>query len=146
MIFTKRLRWHRLQFQSGTSKVCITLQYKKTYTQKTLLFLVEMKRRHHYAYLQTIILISYNLILNDRSVPRVKGRGLWSVLVSVCRVVLSKRCSENMQQIYRRIPMLKCNFNKVALHFNLLAITLQHRQSSINLLHIFRTTFLKNNA
>ena len=25
-----------------------------------------------------------------------------------------KRCSENRQQIYRRTPMLKCNFNKVA--------------------------------
>ena len=30
------------------------------------------------------------------------------------RAVLSKRCSENMQQIYRRTPMLKCDFNKVA--------------------------------
>ena len=31
------------------------------------------------------------------------------------RRVLSKRCSENMQQIYRRTPMPKCDFNKVAL-------------------------------
>ena len=31
------------------------------------------------------------------------------------RVVLRKRCSENMQQIYRRTPMLKCDFSKVAL-------------------------------
>ena len=30
------------------------------------------------------------------------------------RVVLRKRCSENMQQIYKRTPMLKCAFNKVA--------------------------------
>ena len=30
------------------------------------------------------------------------------------RGILSKRCSENMQQIFRRIPMLKCDFNKVA--------------------------------
>ena len=30
------------------------------------------------------------------------------------RVVLRKTCSENMQQIYRRTPMLKCDFNKVA--------------------------------
>ena len=30
------------------------------------------------------------------------------------RGVLKKRCSENMQQIYRRTPMPKCNFNKVA--------------------------------
>ena len=30
------------------------------------------------------------------------------------RSVLKKSCSENMQQIYRRTPMRKCNFNKVA--------------------------------
>ena len=29
------------------------------------------------------------------------------------RGVLEKRCSENMQQIYRRTPMPKCDFNKV---------------------------------
>ena len=29
--------------------------------------------------------------------------------------VLKKRCFENMQQIYRRTPMSKCDFNKVAL-------------------------------
>ena len=31
------------------------------------------------------------------------------------RGVLRKICSENMQQIYRRTPMPKCNFNKVVL-------------------------------
>ena len=30
------------------------------------------------------------------------------------RGVLRKRCSENMQQMYRRTPMPKCDFNKVA--------------------------------
>ena len=30
------------------------------------------------------------------------------------RGVFEKRCSENMQQIYRRTPIPKCNFNKVA--------------------------------
>ena len=30
------------------------------------------------------------------------------------RHVLRKSCFENMQQIYRRIPMPKCNFNRVA--------------------------------
>ena len=29
--------------------------------------------------------------------------------------VLRKRCPENMQQIYRRTSMEKCDFNKVAL-------------------------------
>ena len=31
------------------------------------------------------------------------------------RDVPIKRCSENMQQIYRKTPMPKCDFNKVAL-------------------------------
>ena len=30
------------------------------------------------------------------------------------RGVFEKRCSENIQQIYRRTPIPKCNFNKVA--------------------------------
>ena len=30
------------------------------------------------------------------------------------RVALKKRCSENMQQIYRRTSISKCDFNKVA--------------------------------
>ena len=29
--------------------------------------------------------------------------------------VLRKRCSENIKQIYRKTPMSKCDFNKVAL-------------------------------
>ena len=38
------------------------------------------------------------------------------------RVVLSKRCSEKMQQIYKRTPMPKCEFNKTTLlipHFGI---------------------------
>ena len=30
------------------------------------------------------------------------------------RGVLRKRCSENMQQMYRKKPMPKCDFNKTA--------------------------------
>ena len=30
------------------------------------------------------------------------------------RGVFNKKCSENMLQVYRRTPMPKCNFNKVA--------------------------------
>ena len=47
------------------------------------------------------------------------------------RGVFRKRCSENMQQIYRRTPMPKCDFNKVAKHYgmgvlcNLIEITLR---------------------
>ena len=53
--------------------------------------------------------------------------------------VSRKSCLENMQQIYRRAPMPKllCNF---------IEITLQHGCSPGNLLHIFRTPFLKNTS
>ena len=32
------------------------------------------------------------------------------------RGVLGKRCSENMQQIYRLTSMPKCDFNKISKH------------------------------
>ena len=51
--------------------------------------------------------------------------------------VLMKGCSNNMQQIYRRTPMPKCNFNKVENNF--IEIALGHGCSFVNLLHIFRT-------
>ena len=47
--------------------------------------------------------------------------------------VIRKRRFENMQQIFKRAPMPQCDFNKVVLH-----------GCSVNLLHIFRTPFLKN--
>ena len=83
------------------------------------------------------------------------------------RGVSRNRCSENMQQIYRRTPMPKDDFNKVALqlywnhtsawvatllksHFdmdcNFIEIALRHGCSPVNLLHIFRTPFLKNTS
>ena len=36
------------------------------------------------------------------------------ILKQTSPAVLRKRCSENMQQIYRRTPMAKCSFTKVA--------------------------------
>ena len=53
-----------------------------------------------------------------------------------------KRCSEKMQQIYRKTPMPKCDFNKVAkqIYWNRTLAWC----SPVNLLHIFRTPFLKN--
>ena len=48
--------------------------------------------------------------------------------------ILTKRCAENMQQIYWRTPIPKCDFNKVAKNWC----------SPVNLLHIFRTPFRKN--
>ena len=58
------------------------------------------------------------------------------------RGVLGKKCSENMQQIYRRTPKPKCDFNKVACNF--VEIILLHGCSPVNLLHIFRTRFPKD--
>ena len=58
------------------------------------------------------------------------------------KYVLRKRCPENMQQIYRRTPMPKCDFNKVAL--NVIEIAFRNGCSPVNLLHIFRTSFPKN--
>ena len=57
------------------------------------------------------------------------------------RYVLRKSCSENIQQIYRRTPMPKCDFNKFAKQ-----LTLWHACSLANLLHISRTHFYKNTS
>ena len=59
------------------------------------------------------------------------------------RGVLRKRCSEDIQQIYKRTPMPKCDFNKVAKDF--IEIALRHGCSPVNLLHIVKTPFLNNN-
>ena len=56
------------------------------------------------------------------------------------RGVLRKRCSENMQQIYRRTSMPKCDFNKVASNF--IEIAVRHECSPIN----FKTLFPKNTS
>ena len=52
------------------------------------------------------------------------------------RGVPRKRCSENMQQIYRRKPMAKCDFNKFA----------KHDCSPVTVRYIFITPFLKNTS
>ena len=62
------------------------------------------------------------------------------------RVLLKKKCSENMHQIYRRTPMPKCDFNKVALLSNFIEIALRHGCSPVNLLRIFRIPFLRNTS
>ena len=55
------------------------------------------------------------------------------------RGILEKMCSENVQQIYRRKPMPKCDFNKVAKQLY------QNRTSAwvspVNLLHISEHLF-----
>ena len=58
-------------------------------------------------------------------------------------IVPREKCSENMQQIYRILPIPKCDFNKVA-YCNFIEIALRHGCSPVNLLHIYRTSFYKN--
>ena len=58
--------------------------------------------------------------------------------------VLRKRCSENIQQIYRITPMSKFGFNKVALQ--LYWNSLQNGCSPVNILHNFRTPLSKNTS
>ena len=64
------------------------------------------------------------------------------------RNVLRKRCFENMQQIYRRTPMLKRDFNKVALKrvlkkLNLRIKNLQNLAKIISCFRIFTKTYRK---
>ena len=49
-----------------------------------------------------------------------------------------------MKQIYKRTPMSKCDFNKVAKQSNFTEATFRHGCSPRNLKHIFRTLFTKN--
>ena len=62
---------------------------------------------------ETFLIVKFNFLLKVASLhlctlhlydPKQPSRG-----------VPRKRCSENMPQIYRRTPMPKCDFNKVAL-------------------------------
>ena len=59
------------------------------------------------------------------------------------RCVLSKRCSKNMQQIYRGTLLPKWDFN---LQSNFIEIALRHGCSSVKVLHIFKTSFSKNTS
>ena len=70
-------------------------------------------------------------------------KSLW-IQMPASRCVIIKSYCDNMQQIYRRITIPKCNLNKVAVNF--IEIALHHRCSSVNLLHIFRTYFPKNSS
>ena len=60
------------------------------------------------------------------------------------RGFLRRRCSENMQQIYRKHPCRSAIFIKFLRNFN--EIALRHGCSPENLLHIFRISFPKNTS
>ena len=88
-----------------------------------------------YVLLHNLIVLGLNLILN-------RLRQIFTVQKQPSRGVLKQRCSENMQQIYRRTPMPKCYFNKVATVLK----SLRHVCSPVNLLHILRTPFPRNTS
>ena len=58
------------------------------------------------------------------------------------RGALMKRCSENMQKIYRKRPCQKAI--SIKLLSNFIQITLRYGCSPVKLLHIFRKHFPKN--
>ena len=53
-----------------------------------------------------MILLEFKIQINIRNT--------FELQIHVSRGVFGKRFSDNMQQIYRRTPTLKCYFNKVA--------------------------------
>ena len=64
---------------------------------------------------------------------------VWLVQKQPSRGAVRKRCSKNMQQIYRKTPMLK-------LQSNFIEITLRYGCSPVNLLHILRTPFSRSTS
>ena len=52
-----------------------------------------------------------------------------------------------MQKIYKRTPMPKSDFSKVAKQLsNFIEVTLSHRCSPVNFQHVFRTPFFQNTS
>ena len=56
-------------------------------------------------------------------------------------VVLKRRCSENIRQIYKRTHSCRSVISVKFLHF--IEITLRHGRSTVNLLHVRRVSFTK---
>ena len=65
-----------------------------------------------YTYIETVQFTSITLEKLTTSLRRIISERISLKQLSVC--LLMKRCSENMQQIYKRTPMPKCYFNKIA--------------------------------
>ena len=70
----------------------------------------------YYGILWGLVIIEENM--QETSLYVFLAKILLSCSIAQCwkrpsRCVLRERCSENMQQIYRRTPMLKCDFDEV---------------------------------
>ena len=76
-----------------------------------------MKNMFHFGQVLKRILLFISCSLSSKSVRRFCQNHIAKTKFrsSHPEDIAIKSCSENMQQIYRRTPMPKCNFNKVAL-------------------------------
>ena len=74
-------------------------------------------------------------VISNKYVNSPKSNVMSAAQKQLARGVLK----ENMQQMYRRTSMPKCDFNS-----NFIEIKLRQGCSTVNLLHIFRTPFFKN--
>ena len=99
------------------------------YAQKTSRYGIENKTKTFKNVLRTKF--QKILCLNFRSSPPevLLGKGVLKI---------------DIQQIYRRTLMPKCDFNKVA--NNIIEITVRHGCSLENLMHFFRTSFSKKTS
>ena len=101
----------RITLLAKTSFLTLSFRKKPWFKLESILDLIFRKssilpgKTSDYAYTKLIYtLILLKDILNDINFQKQPPRG-----------VLSKRCSETMQQICRRASMPKCDFNKVAM-------------------------------
>ena len=62
-----------------------------------------------------ILYISCQSAMPNKNIQKAALQRQYKCHKQPSRGVPRKRCSENMQQIYRRTPMSKCDFNKVPL-------------------------------
>ena len=97
------------------------------FVELTMRFSSEHKKSH---YRLTASLFSNSIVFSHSAKTKRACLLKWAKIYSVYRCphtihfsqkqkqpsrgVLKKTCSENMQQIYRRTPMLKCDFNQFA--------------------------------
>ena len=52
------------------------------------------------------------------NLPKSKAKKVSNFQKQLSRGAPRKRCSENMQQIYRRTPIMKCDFKTLQLYWN----------------------------
>ena len=102
------------------NKSCLgDLQLKQTLFHLCHLYFQSFLFQHKYFFSNAL-----RLALNFNNIRNLKHVLTWDTLSNRYfkqkqppTGVLKKKCCENMQDIYRRTPMLKCDFNKVAKQF-----------------------------